>query len=220
METKELNQIERILSDVELLQLYNNSITMKQFKNQDSCYSYNNREYCKDLDENKRVYRCQTCTICKKSNLGYKYLSEQGFSYYEYEQKFELTNELIETMFALGFDYSRVFKDINTRFTNNFTFIIWCSYSMIECCEYGQVRIIDLVRHALKMCPIINMNDQMDIGSNTIIGYTALHYAVLAGNEEFIQILLDNHIDKNIKSAEGVLAIDLAKTENIYKLLS
>ena len=164
------------------------------------------------------VNKCQQCRICRKSNMGYNYLSHDNYcAYHNYEKRFELTNELIETIFAIGFDFSRLFHEINERLPTGETFLIWCAYSMKKYCGFGQKRVIDLIKHAFKVCPNIDINAKDTNGC--YYDYTALHYAAIANNEEFVKLLLDNNIDKNTRAMNGKLAIDLAKSENIRKLL-
>lgn len=175
-------------------------------------------EYNESTTASTSIYKCQHCRICRKSNMGYNYLSnDYYYPHRDYEKKFNLTNELLETIFAIGFDFTKLFHEINERLPTGETFLIWCAYSMKKYCVFGQKRVIELIKHAFKFCPNIDINAKDTNGC--YYDYTALHYAAIANNEEFVKLLLDNNIDKNIRAMDGKMAIDLAKSENIRKLL-
>lgn len=59
----------------------------------------------------------------------------------------------------------------------------------------------------------------IDINSTNVNGVTSLMYCSSAGKEDFVKLLLENKADASIENLDGFLAIDLAVTSKIVKML-
>ena len=63
------------------------------------------------------------------------------------------------------------------------------------------------------------MDSGIEINAQDKDGYTALMEATISGNYETVKLLIENEADINIKNNDGKTALDLAKTEEIKKVL-
>lgn len=59
-----------------------------------------------------------------------------------------------------------------------------------------------------------------DINTKDNNGWTALMYASKFGMVDVVKFLIKNNADANIKNKDGKIALDLAKNEEIKKLLA